>query len=163
MNFLSRSFFQRSYYLLRKNRIKLGFKTIYFLVLAGIFLEIGLIVYNYTAFAHKKIDLQEPSEIVSGETLQKIELLKQYQNDNRELTRIVNKLAGITPENIKLSKVSIDASGNVLLDCVSNTNNFNDFVKIIKQDPVFENVSLQNFSAAAAGDKKTGLIKAKVR
>lgn len=107
--------------------------------------------------------MQEPSEIVSGETLQKIELLKQYQNDNRELTRIVNKLAGITPENIKLSKVSIDASGNVLLDCVSNTNNFNDFVKIIKQDPVFENVSLQNFSAAAAGDKKTGLIKAKVR
>jgi hypothetical protein len=164
MNFLSRNFFQRSYYLLKKNQIKLAFRAIYILVFVGLFLEAGLIAYNGISFAHVAQE-QRDIGIVDEATSQKVALIQRYESESRNVILIVNRLAGIVPDNIRFSKISIAATGDVLLDCVSNdANNFNSFSQRLKQETLlFAEVNLQNFSAAATGDKKTGVIKIKLR
>jgi Tfp pilus assembly protein PilN len=96
-------------------------------------------------------------------TIQKISLIQQHQKDSRNVIIIVNKLAGIIPENIRLNKINITPNGDVILDCVSaDANNFNQFAKTLKQEALFEEVNLQNFSSAASG-QKAGTIKVKLR
>lgn len=173
MNFLSEKLCQKSYYILKKRKIRKNIKNSFWIFGIVTIIEISCILANIVTYNFNEVKLpsveQEQvknTQIENDNIKKKLSIISQAEKDDKEVIKVLDILSKIKPQKIQFVRFQIDSKGKIILVCkAENPNDFNDFVKKIKENTTFKDVRLENFVTSKEKKKeyKIGTISTEVK